>query len=309
MTNTDKSYKRHLLEKVKELKMVEPTAVFTPFDGKVQILLFGRPHDWSLRVHDGEQQPRPDTLNRVMTVRSDYKINEIYAPMPATFNGVVCDPSDLNKPVNETFTAIRRGCDADGVVIRKRNDAIFIGSADCVTIVAYGINREGKSILIPAHAGRDCLVDRGALDRKTPRTHESVVFAIMEKMKTNGVQPANIRVFLTCGIGPDALKHPYDHVTWGTKNLAMIEYLIAKWGMACIPEPDKGTISLTEIIRAQFNKAGVPSHNIGGDNCETYSTMNNDGEHFWWSHRRAIDLKQGPKEELKRNGVFVILRA
>lgn len=106
---------------------------------------------------------------------------------------------------------------------------------------------------------------------------------------------------MTCGIAPDHFEHPCDLEKWGTKNTRMVLDVISKWGdrgQVLHGDKMKGKLCLSEIIRSQFLSLGVQAHNVAYDGVDTYSSLDRDGNHRWWSHRRG--------DGKKRNGVLVV---
>src|SRR3990167_6497964 len=149
------------------------TVQYEPFGGSVTVYGFGRPYDWSIV---GEEQF--NVRGRIGSIANKLSLERIYAPKPSSFNGLVCDQSELQEkiPLSES-NAMMRGCDADGVPLTDPKDALWISSADCVTIVAFD---PLTGIVIPAHGGRDSLLNRARIAKKPCRDHESVVDAIAE---------------------------------------------------------------------------------------------------------------------------------
>lgn len=271
----------------------EVSLSYQPFGGQVSVYLFGRPDDWSLA---GEQANA--VMVRLSHLCGELEISDIYAPRPATFNAEICTPQDLTEKIGMSHPhagyTLYRGCDADGVVVPARS-AFFIGSADCITIVAHN-PRDGMTIA--AHGGRDCLVDRTRINREGPqRRFESVVDAIMARFHERAAP--DLLVFLTCGIGPENFSHLCDDEKYGPGNMRMVLDILAKWGSTClVGDHFQGKVCLSEIIRAQFIRHGVLPHHIGSDTVDTFTDRDAMGRPRWWSHRRG--------DGKKRNGVFIV---
>ncbi|MCK6462984.1 MAG: laccase domain-containing protein [Candidatus Pacebacteria bacterium] len=267
----------------------------TPFkinSEKVSIYLFGKPHNFSPR----------DNAGIVTETLKFYAINNgvtnIFAPSCEKFNAeVVWEKSFRQKIRFRGGLTIRKGVFADGVVLENRQDAFFVPSADCPTVVATG-----KYIVIAAHAGRDCLLDKQKIHTgKRSRRNGSVVDAIMEKYIMAGEFIKDLRVFITCGIKAENFRHPINHPQYGKKNEVLINHLLTEYGEDCLKgNPEEGKISLDGLIKTQFLRHGVPPENLLADGIDTFSDNILD-EHVWHSCARA----KTQEEKGQRNGVFI----
>lgn len=270
--------------------MTSPSAVYTLFNGRIEIALFGKPNNWSLL------DPTPESLALIGDAAQGNRIDTLLAPKPSTFNAKICLPEDLNTTF-DTGNGVRimRGVDADGVIVPE-GQAFYLASADCVTIVAT----DPKSgMTIAAHGGRDCLIDRKRVNGEgLSREHDSVVDAIVAQFKNAGINAKHLKIFMTCGIGPKEFEHNFFDPKYGAGNIKMCLDLIAKWGKTVLDgDITRGKIVLTEVIRAQFMSHGVPAYQIGFDVVDTFGDTDADGQHRWWSNRRG--------DGTKRNAVIV----
>lgn len=277
-------------------KLSLTTTPVTPFkiiSEKVNIHLFGRPHDFSSRGNT-------DIITKTLKFYAGKNgVTSIFTPSCEKFNTeIVCEKSFHHKTRMRGGLTIHRGAYADGVILKSKKEAFFILSADCPTIVAAG-----KYIAIAAHAGRDCLLDKQKIHTgKISRRNESVVDAIMEKYLMAGEFIKDLHVFITCGIKAENFRHPVDHPHYGEKNKTLIKYLIAKYDNDCLKgRPEEGLISLEDLIKKQFILHGVPPENIATDGIDTYGD-NILGNHLWHSCARG----KTSEEKKKRNGVLVI---
>lgn len=277
-------------------KMSLETAPVIPFkitSEKVSIHLFGRPYDFSPR---GNIEIITETLK---FYASKNGVTSIFAPSCEKFNAeVVYEKKFPNKTRLRGGLIIHKGAFADGVVLENKQEAFFIPSADCPTIIATG-----KYIAIAAHAGRDCLLDKQKIHiGKRSRRNESVVDYIMEKYLMAGEFIKDLRVLITCGIKAENFPHHFDHPRYGEKNKILIKYLLEKYGEDCLRgNTEEGKISLDNLIKKQFILHGVPPENIATDGIDTYGD-NILGNHLWHSCARG----KTQEEKKKRNGVLVI---
>lgn len=270
---------------------------YAPFSGRIGVYLFGRSLDWNIGGDNADVVKR-----RVGEIANDLGVCEIYAPRPAAFNAQIVCKGDLKEEIpitnDESPIIMYRGCDADGVqlgdVSPKGKRAFWLSSADCITIVAH---HHGTGWTVAAHGGRDCLVDRGRINGGQSRKYESVVHAIADRFSKKEMK--NVKVFMTCGIGPEHFEHRCDDEKYGPANTKMAFDILAKWGPTCLfGDHTLGKISLSEVIRSQFVSLGVSPHNIGYDGVETFDDRDRFGDHRWWSYRRG--------DGKNRNGVLVV---
>ncbi len=275
----------------------DKTLRYGPFSGQVSIHLLGKPHDWNISGDESEL-----VLRRVGAVAQGLGVSKIFAPRPAKFNAEIVAADDLKEEIvladEDRSVIMYRGIDADGVEFPKHDQngyyAFWLSSADCITIVA---RHSETGHTIAAHGGRDCLVDRGRINGGTPRKFESVVHAIADRFSKT--ERKALKVFMTCGIGPEHFEHRCDDAKYGQANAKMIFDIQRKWGATSIHgDPFEGKISLSEVIRSQFVSLGVAPHNIGYDTVDTYTDTDPNGELRWWSNRRG--------DGKKRNGVLVV---
>lgn len=267
--------------------------VFDAFSGAVSIYLFGKPNDWNIWGENGN-----NALVNIDFVTQGMNLQNIYAPSPSPskFNAVICTHDDLQEqiPLVKSNAMMRRGCDADGTTLEKAQDACWINTADCPTVITYD---QQNGLIIAAHAGRDSLIDRGRIAGKQPRTHETVVHTMVDRHGYEAMQ--RLQVFIACGIKSAHFEHRWDDKKYGMTNKAMTEDVIERWGRISVTgQWTLGRLALSEIIRSQFLNFGVPSENIAYDGIDTSSDVKEEGGYRWWSNRRG--------DGAKRNGVLVV---
>lgn len=281
-------------------EMRDVTLQYDPFGGRVSIYLMGNPLDWSISGDHAEEVGM-----RLAEFARYLGIGIVLAPRPAAFNAKICETVDLTeRALLAKFCEsiyIYRGCNADGVVLpfllrgfSAERYAFWLSSADCITIVAHD-PETGDTI--PAHGGRDCLLDRSRINGGPSREYESVVHSIAARFSKAAMK--RLKVFMTCGIGPEHFEHRCDDEKYGPANTKMVLDIVAKWGKSCLQgDYLAGKIVLSELIRAQLVSLGVHPHNIGYDTVDTFSDRDRDGSPRWWSYRRG--------DGKKRNGVLVV---
>lgn len=280
---------------------IAPTKLFTLFENKINIYLFGKPLNWSLKEIQQQKDPSVSVTTKTIYLYSG-KTKKVFAPIPIKFNAKIAKERDFSQKISlsQKFK-ILRGTYADGVALKRKGDSFFISSADCPTIIAVG-----KKTMVCAHAGRESLIDRQRVITKTigSRKNNSVVDGIIENFYQQEERTKMIKVFVTCGIGNFDFLHPWDHPIFGKYNKKLTFYIIENFGRECIGGSyiKEGRIDLQMIIKNQFVKKGVLACNIYCDAINTACDTNNYGEYVWHSCAREKNMK----EKEKRNGVLVV---
>lgn len=254
--------------------------------GRVTVLGFGRPENWSVR----NTQTGEDAGDRVCAVVSTMNVPRVFAPWPWRFNAKIAKPSDFPCSRGRNGVTFFHGIFADGVVLSPQS-AFFIASADCPTIVLY--HPQSKTV-VAAHGGRNSLLRGISLTAKASPLlpHRGVADEMVRSLRRVAGKPEESRVFSFCGVGPERFSHPFESP--GHDNRALIDAIVRQYGDECVVGPhERGCIDLHAVIKAQFVRQGVPSDSIESDGVDTAS-----GDE-WWSHRR------GTRE---RNGIFVFNR-
>lgn len=275
---------------------VRPTKIFKTPCEKASIYLFGMPNDFGPR---GDPKIITETLK---FYANKHGIKKIFTPSCKKFNAeVVYSRNFCHKIRLRGGLMIHQGVFADGVVLTNKQEAFFIPSADCPTIVAIG-----EKIVITAHAGRDCLFDRQKIHiGKQSRKHGSVVDAVMEMFANTREKVENVKIFITCGIGPFNFPHPWDHKKYGQYNYQLINYIVSKYGRWCIGgvKLETGYINLKYLIASQFMEHGVSSYNISHDGINTFGDNYDRSLPFAW---HSCARGKTPQEKKQRNGIFII---
>lgn len=256
-------------------------------DENIIILTHGKPQNW----HPSRFDDRTTFTEQLATIGQILNTNEFYCPSPVEMNGVIVLPQQLTTSVTHGQITLHRGCNADGVVLSK-GQSFFIASADCHTIVVYN---HAKQQVIPAHAGRDCVLDQQLIQTGRPgRKHFSVVDSIMKYINPSDYAELNIGIY--CGIGPENFAHPVTDKNYGAKNKKLIAYISRNYGeLSLWNEPTMGRLNMVEIIMQQFSAYGIEPEQITHDMVDTFADSI-DTSYQWWSCRRG---------DWQRNGIFI----
>ncbi len=298
------------------METIKPTAVFTPFSGRVEIRMYGKPHNWSLKGINSEADLEANSALRddLMSVALESGSWDIFCPDASKFNVKVCTYTELENiiPLAGTFTPkLWRGREAEGIVLPdpKGNggknpvglpavEGAWFATADCAVVVLHS-SVTGKTVAF--HAGRDSLIERAFVMRgKQKRDHASVVDAAMAQFTL--YEKCFLRAFI-CG-ATRAHFHQNDpaHAEYNGK---LREYLSEKYpdsygeSLSGDLEVSIQSIIVTQLIRRHT----VIDTDIGLD-CIDIDDHSAEGDHLWWSHQRWF--QKGQEGVDGRNGIFVI---
>ena len=256
---------------------MKPTCRFWLLGNRVEILLFGRDTgDWRLQgsTPDEVEQNNPGILFRLREIFDEFPRFDFYAPRPLRFNAEIVHPSDLSDQWMDRFW---RGSEADGVVLERPGQAFVIASADCPTLIC----RDGfNSLVLVAHAGRDCLFDRQKLLTGHPsRERESIVQNVIRQLN-----PREVSSWIGCGISRYSFFHPWDDPVHGIDNKKICRH----FEECLLGDPRQGRLDLQAVIKKQLVALGVQPWSIGADHIDTCTDVDpySQGQYRWHSARR-----------------------
>ena len=211
--------------------MYEPVYRKQLFDGAMEVTVYGTSRNWSLAgdsAHEMEEK-NPGIRDAIADVIDTHGIKRALSPRP-TFNAQIVTSDDLT---DQRLPRLFRGADADGVLLDRPGDAYLLASADCPTVALYSRHYGAVGL----HCGRDCLVDRRAIDGIEPRQYESVFkhsFLGFEEGRAE-----TFRAFIAAGIGPDSFQHLTTETMldegqvvpnpYCATNRKLIDYLSTRW--------------------------------------------------------------------------------
>lgn len=278
---------------------IKPTLSVPIFDGEVTVHAFGRKHgvNFSFKGIDESRDPQATHGHLLSALTSINKSNaDFYAPSPVMMNAVVvestaminCRAIHMNGRDSEI---LYRGIHADGFGFVNLWNSYAVSAADCALIVV----QHGDKILA-AHAGRDSVIDMGAMKGQAHRPQESVVYAIRNKLKQRQKSLAmrDVRVWVGFSISPGPHFAHAKNDEKNPHNRTMVEYIIRRYGPSCFKEDGQGGalgwLDTKELIRRQCLSLGIQEKCIEFDSVCTYSDTNPQGEHLWYSNRRQTLL-------------------
>lgn len=235
----------------------------------LSVALFG-PGDWSLRSlqvpADADMEKNSGFVERLARALSNLGAMHAYAPNVVPASGAMANPEEL-----ATDIPIGRSIDyplhlwrnqyhpADGTVLTRPGDAGIFSAGGCPMIVMKWRNQVGF-----AHAGRDSLLDRELMLNGTKsRRYESVVDALIAKLRVARDQLFDAHVWVLWSIRPEDFAHPFDHTVHGKANQVMARYIIDTFGQKCARITATAVhLDLPELIQRQCMLDGIPPRNI-----------------------------------------------
>ncbi len=154
----------------------------------------------------------------------------------------------------------------EGMVDLRIGEAGIYTAMGCPMIVATLAGN-----LAWAHAGRDCLFDRGFIDTQvSSRAHPSVVSRLLNSLDPLAKNRDDVRVWVFYSIKPTDFSHDFNHPQHGPFNKRFLDYL----GTRGYPEstaftsgcwhtsPEGLHLDLPKIIEVQCRDQGVKPGNM-----------------------------------------------
>lgn len=173
----------------------------------------------------------------------------------------------------DTFLHCRSNPPADGILLDGKQGFVMSGLG-CPLIAGTASHRNPNKppIIIVAHGGRDCLVDRGAVVGKPTRQHVSVVQTIAHALIGMGGTSRSVEMGMLFSIPQRAFEHRFDHGRYGAHNRALFHYLNRRWPDCTVTVRNKNSfyLSLETLFELQAEDLGIrawtshPANSIEG---------------------------------------------
>jgi copper oxidase (laccase) domain-containing protein len=151
-------------------------------------------------------------------------------------------------------TALKTNTPADGIVVFDHRITVAMTSRDCPYLILYVKDPEVALIM---HCGRDQLHNTGGRNPK-----ESVISDTLALIG-NRFDPCEVYGCITRGIAPE-------HFT-NDRYPGIIATLTRYWGDDVVPDRERCTLDLKEIILRQLETYRIPRANITIDTVDTFS--------------------------------------
>jgi len=219
--------------------------------------------NWSLRPIQ-TQSDADDYNNRLLVTGLEETFrhmgtHKVFAPNVVPASGRIVEQRELDKKIRlgTNITLYRNHLvPADGVFIGT-GQTFAMSSAGCPIIIATN-----GELTVVAHAGRDSLIDRGAVMGKPTRRNVSVVGSIVESFKERGVQPIDMSMCMLFAIPPGVFEHSFKDEECGEYNEALFEFIDGRWADGAFKMNGSAFLDLENIFEAQARDAGVSSVSV-----------------------------------------------
>lgn len=213
--------------------------------------------NWSIKPIQSQRdvQRRRPLARGLCESFEQFKVERAYAPQVTHMRAGIVDATVLRECISlgRNIRLYRKhNLSVEGVFLEP--GAAFVStSAESAVIIATA----GEHLII-THAGRDSLVDRGAVLGKPARTHVSVVQHIIAEFRKKGIPPEHIAMCLLFAPPLEALEHRFDHRKYGAYNRALGDFVDAHWkGCTFRPSAASVCLDLESLFIEQAKEAGV----------------------------------------------------
>jgi copper oxidase (laccase) domain-containing protein len=138
--------------------------------------------------------------------------------------------------------------DSDAVLLSKADQSVAFATSDCGASILYA--KDTGDVLL-AHTGRNQLMDA---DHPLDRT--SILKACVALLYDRGAAYEAIHSLSVSQIAAAHFAHR------GHKDETLVRTQATLWGEAIMPDPERATLDLVQLIATQLAYYGVPKSNI-----------------------------------------------
>jgi len=212
--------------------------------------------NWSLKSLQTQEDVRVQChlATGLREALRDIGVHKAFAPHVVLASAQIADRNAFKQPIDlGEGRHLYRNQDvpADGVFIGKGH-AFVMSSGGCPIIISTA----GEQMIV-AHAGRDSLVDRGAVTGNPTRPHVSVVNAIVEAFLERGATLRDISMCMMFSISASLFTHSLIDLNHGTYNYALWEFIKGRWPSGVVRHKNNMLLSLEMLFEEQAREAGV----------------------------------------------------
>lgn len=227
--------------------------------GPASAAKLGSPAGWSLGLL---QRASHASINLKLARALEYALTRFgtenaLAPRVAAANAKICRAEELVERIALGRAVLHRSPEAADGVFMQRKHSFVVSAGGCPLIIA---TTENATII--AHAGRDSLIDRGAVMGTPARPHLSVVDAIVSAYGETGKPAHEIHMTMTFAVPCEQFAHDEHHPTYGEFNRALIRLIENRWPGSVIRPRDVPCIDLETLFTRQAEQAGVTSLDV-----------------------------------------------
>ncbi|MBU6388643.1 hypothetical protein KGQ72_02100 [Patescibacteria group bacterium] len=186
------------------------------------------------------------------------RADKAYAPHIEPASARIVDTTELKEKIRLGAVDLFRNHDlpADGTFLEP-GDAFVMSAAGCPIIIAA--DRYGRYVVV-AHAGRDSLIDRGAVvGEPTEGRHLSVVHAVVAAFEQRGMPARDLEMHMLFSIPVSVFDHDLDHPQYGRYNRQLGEFVDERWRRCTDYKDGSLFLNLEHIFIAQAAEMHVVS--------------------------------------------------
>lgn len=211
---------------------------------------------WSLKPL---QEPDDALKHRELTSGVSIALHTVgvktaYAPKVAAMSGAIVPAEKLKKQIplrNNAILKRDKDVPADGVFVRP-GEAFIMSGAGCPLIIATA----GEHAII-SHAGRDSLIDRGAVMGKPTRNCGSVVDSIINEFLNLEMPVYDINMCMMFAVPTEKFGHPENDPQYGEFNRRLGVYAHNLWPGSVVKRDGSIYIDLGALFVEQARQRGV----------------------------------------------------
>jgi hypothetical protein len=238
----------------------------------------------------------PSLGDEVYQMLLNMGIRNAYAPSVASMNAAVTESSALKTHIrfrSNIYLHRDRDVPVDGLFIQP-GEGFVVSAAGCGVIVAWT-----DEDMVVAHAGRDSLIDRGAVLGTPSRKHFSIVNTILDAFARRGVSAHKVCMCMLFTIRKESFEHLFtpENAAYAEYNRNLPTFFGSGWeGCADMNANKNGVLlDLQEVFKQQAMRAGVLTENVWtehslGDHPEMAQTAR-DGRNLIVIKRRPSRVK------------------
>jgi hypothetical protein len=215
--------------------------------------------NWSLKSiqnqKDADAKEHFVLVSGLKAVFKEMGLHRVFAPNIAPASARIIDTRLLKEAVNlgEDIVMYRNQDEAGDGVFLGRGTGIAMGIAGCPAVIATA----GEQMIV-AHAGRDSLIDRGAVLGEPTRRHVSIVDAIIEAFLERGISPNDIVMCMLFAIPAKEFVHSFSHPEYGLYNYRLCEFIHKnQWSNGMDSQKNLLYLDLEMIFQEQARQNGV----------------------------------------------------
>lgn len=234
---------------------VGKTSLFVGAVGPKEAEERGIPRSWSLRQMQ-QQKDVAEHFRLAKALQSVFRkmdVHRAFAPHVAPASARIVENAILEDKIRlgDAYLYRNNSVPADGVSLNP-DETFVMSAAGCPVIIATDDDH-----VIVAHAGRDSLIDRGAIVCAPSREHFSVVDTIVASFAERGTPIGAIKMCMLFAIPAKTFEHRLDHPEYHEYNYALSVFIKARWPSCALWENGNVFPDLEKLFVEQAREKGL----------------------------------------------------